>query len=135
MTTAEASPDTGLVLRDAQELGQLVKATSEGSRYVCVLLSGKLNAAARIQPTQVSIRVEPVANKLLSAQQVGDLVGLGFKVADNSTYASLHFNGLTQRQQLQSLASILAGLAESVTVLGTEICTFQDLLKLPGKGA
>lgn len=122
-------------LKDAKLLGQLVKGTSEDSRYVCVYRSC-VNMAVRLAGNKLSVRVEAVDPEAFSEAQAKQLIELGLSVHDSS-YASVHVNVSSAQQGFMATAAFIAGCVSSPTLSkGTLECVdYVALTALSGKGA
>ena len=123
-------------LRQATHIGQLVAGTSVSSRYVCVLLTPKMNMAVRTKATTLSVRVEPVPAAVFTQGQMLALAELGFTVQPSGNYASMHLV-VHDEKALVTVASLVMGVSLLIGKGETDKVVYPDfksLLMLPGEG-
>lgn len=108
------SPTDVVKLSQAKTVGQLVRGSSEGSRYICLVVGKHLNLAGRITGNKVSVRVEPWEGKeTVLAQYVAQLAALGFAVHQEK-YASAHLAADSEDKAYMGLAAFMMGMLRIV---------------------
>lgn len=133
MTIQVEPSDTDPRLHDATMIGQLVKASSPTSRYVCVHIGETFKLAARITTTQTSLRVEGKGGVVFDQIGRDILKSRGFQIADTGKYASVHYQNQSFQDAVMSVAAVVAGFVYS-DPMGV-VMPLHDIAKLPQKGA
>ena len=132
MANAKQTDADVVALSKAIVAGQIVKGSSDHSRYVCVVVGKHVNMAGRLTGASLSVRVEPWEGREAEWQSYKPaLQNLGLTVHKTGGYASVHLAAPTPEQAVMGLAAFMAGF---VLFAGGVYLPLSELPGIAGKG-